>query len=553
MSTSASTLDKTATPAITGRRGGVLTGTGELLRFNLRRDRIRIPAWLATIALVQVGGASSYPDLYPTEADRQGQAAIVADNPAMRAMTGPGHGAENYTYGAMMTNELLGFMVIFAALMSVFMVVRHTRAEEETGRAELVRANVVGRHAHLTAALVLAGSANVVLGLGIAVGMAGLGIESVDWAGSLLFGAAFTAVGLVFAGIAAVAAQLTPYSRAASGMAGALVGVAYAVRAIGDVSDSALSWLSPIGWVQAAAPYVDNRWWPIGLALAVTAALSTFAFVLAGRRDIGAGLRAERTGAVEASRSLGTSWGFAWRLQRASVLWWGLAMLITGLAYGSAVDILEQYADNETVRDIVSNIEGATLTESWLSMIISLLAIVCTVFAIVAALRPRREETSGRAELVQASALSRTRWAAAHVVIALAGGTALLLVTGLGLGGGAAVTSGDAGLLWQVLGAVLAYAPALWLTAGLAVAVFGIAPRAIGLAWTILGYAVFIVYLGGLLGLPGWMLDLSPYSHVPQMPAADFTAAPLVVLTLLAAGLVAAGLVGFRRRDLDAA
>lgn len=541
----------TAAPAATARGGG-LTGTGKLLRFNLRRDRIRLPAWLATIALVQVGGASSYPDLHPTAADRQGQAAVIGDNPAMRAMTGPGHGIDNYTYGAMMTNEYLGFMVIFVALMSVFMVVRHTRAEEETGRAELVRANVVGRHAHLTAALLLTGLANVVLALLIAVGMAGLGIESVDWAGSLLFGASFAAVGLVFAGIAAVTAQLTPYSRAASGMAGALIGVAYAVRAIGDVGENGLSWLSPIGWAQAAAPYVDNRWWPLGLALTVTAALAVTAFALAGRRDIGAGLRAERTGAPEASRVLGTPWGFAWRLHRAGVLWWGVAMLLTGLAYGSAVNVIEEYADNPTVQDIVSNIGGASLTESWLSMIVSLLAIVCTVFAIVAALRPRREETSGRAELVQASALSRTRWVITHVVIALAGGTALLLVVGLGLGGGAAAASGDTGLLWRVLGATLAYAPALWLTAGLAVAVFGIVPRATGLAWAILAYAVFVVYLGGLLDLPGWMFDLSPYTHVPRMPAAEFTAVPLVVLTVLAAGLVAAGLVGFRRRDLEA-
>jgi ABC-2 type transport system permease protein len=184
-------------------------------------------------------------------------------------------------------------------------------------------------------------------------------------------------------------------------------------------------------------------------------------------------------------------------------------------------------------------------------MIIALLSIVCTVFAIIAGLRPRREETSGRGELVLSTGLSRTRWVATHVTIAMAGGTALLLVTGLGLGLTAAAVSGDGDLSWKVLGATLAYAPALWLTAALAVTVFGWVPRAIGLAWALLAYAILMVYLGGLLQLPQWALDLSPYTHIPRMPAAEFTALPLVILTVLAAVLVAAGLAGFRRRNLD--
>jgi ABC-2 type transport system permease protein len=528
-----------------------MTGTGTLLRFNLRRDRIRIPAWLAGITLVQVLGAASYPDLYPTEADRMAQAAIMGDNPAMKAMSGPGHGLEHYTYGAMMSNEYLGFMAIFVALMSVLTVVRHTRAEEETGRAELVRASVVGRYAPLTAALIVATISSVALGLLLALGMAGLGIETIDWPGSVTFGAAYAVVGLVFAAIAAVTAQLTGFGRAASGIAGALIGVSYALRAIGDVGDNGLSWLSPIGWAQASAPYVENTWWPLGLAVAFAVLLAAAGFALSDRRDLGAGIRAERTGAAAGSRVLGTPAGFAWRLQRSGVIWWAVAMFGFGAAYGSAVDVIESYADNEVIQELIKSIGGASLTESWLAMIISLLSIVCTIFAIIAALRPRREETAGRAEPVLATGLSRSRWLASHVAIAMLGGVGLLLVTGLGLGTGAALGSGDASYLWQVVTAILGYAPALWLTTGLAVAVFGIVPRAIGLAWALLVYAIFIVYLGGLLDLPGWMLDISPYTHVPRMPVEDFTVRPLLILTVLASGLTVLGFVGFRRRDIQ--
>ncbi len=532
------------------RGGGPFTGTAMLVRFALRRDRFRIPAWLVGITAVQVGGAAMYPDLYPTAVDRRIQATIVVENPAMRAMTGPAHGLDQPTYGALLSNEFLGLVAVVVALMSVLLVVRHTRAEEEAGRAELVLASSVGRYAHLAAALVTVAGASLLLGLLVALGLGTLGIESVGWSGSFVLGAALAAVGLVFAAVAAVAAQVTAYGRAAAGAAGAVIGVAYAVRAIGDMADNGLSWLSPIGWAQATAPYVRDDVWPLALALAAALGLSGLAFRLAARRDHGAGLVTPRPGTVAGSRWLVSPLGFAWRLQRTALLWWSVAMLLVGLAYGSAVDILEEDADNEIVQELVAAAGGTTLTESWLSVILTVTAIVATVAGVIAALRPRREELSGRAEPVLATALARTTWVATHAAIAMAGGVVLLAVTGAALGGTGALVTGEADLFGQVLGASVAYAPALWLTTALAVAVFGLAPRAIGVVWALLVYAVLMVYLGGLLQLPQWMLNLSPYTHVPGMPAAEFTIWPLAALTAIAAVLVAVGLYAFRRRDL---
>jgi ABC-2 type transport system permease protein len=528
-------------------------GTGTLLRFHLRLDRIYIPAWLAGITLLQVGTAASFPGVYPTATDRQIQAAIVGDNPAIRAMAGPGHGLDSYTYGAMVGNELLGAVAVVVALMSVLLLVRHTRAEEEAGRAELVRAGVVGRYAYLASALATVALANVTLGLLVALGLGGLGIESMDWTGSVVYGVALASVGLVFAGIAAVTAQLSAYGRVAAGLAGAAIGVAYGLRALGDVAGNGLSWLSPIGWAQATAPYVDNAVGPLLLPAAATAGLAGIALALNDRRDLAAGLGRQRPGRATGSRWLVTPLGFAWRLQRASLLWWAVAMSLVGLAYGSSVDILEEYADNEVIQNLLAVVGGASLTESWLAMIVGLCAMVCTVFAISAVLHPRREEAAGRAEAVLATALSRVRWAGTHLVVGLAGGMVLLAVTGAALGGAGALVTGDGGLFLPVLAASLAYAPALWVAAGLAAAVYGLAPRATGLAWSLLGYAILVHYLGGLLGLPQWMRHLSPYTHVPAMPVEGFTVWPLLALAALAAGLVAAGGYGLRRRDLVAA
>lgn len=90
----------------------------------------------------------------------------------------------------------------------------------------------------------------------------------------------------------------------------------------------------------------------------------------------------------------------------------------------------------------------------------------------------------------------------------------------------------------------------MWVTAGVAMLLFGVLPRLVAAAWGVVGYSFLVVYLGGFLSFPDWMANLSPFGHVPQLPAADLTVAPLVVLTGLAALLIAIGLIGFRRRDL---
>jgi ABC-2 type transport system permease protein len=83
----------------------------------------------------------------------------------------------------------------------------------------------------------------------------------------------------------------------------------------------------------------------------------------------------------------------------------------------------------------------------------------------------------------------------------------------------------------------------------LVVGLFGLAPDAIRLAWAALGACFLLWFLGPLLDLPGWILDLSPYEHVPQIPAAGFAAGPLLGLTAVAAAITAGGAIGFERRD----
>lgn len=532
--------------------GTTLAGTGTMLRFMLRRDRIRLPLWILAITVFTVASVAALPDLYPGAADRQARATLV-HNPGLRAISGPGYGLDDYTFGAMIAHEYLSWVAIFVALMSIFAVVRHTRSEEETGRAELVRSSRVGRHATTTAALVVTLSANVVLAVMLGLGIGSLGTESLGWSSSLLFGAALASLGMVFAAVAAVTAQVSESARGASGLAGTAFALAYLLRAAGDMAEvggGALSWLSPIGWAQQTRVYVDDRWWPLLLAVALAVGLGAVAFWLSAHRDVGASLMQTRPGPAHAGRSLSSPLALAWRLHRAGVAWWSAAVFLFALGYGTLASEVERFvADMSAIQDAMADL-GGTVIDAWLAVIVLVFAVVAAVFAVLTALRVRSEEKGGRAEPVLATSVSRSQWLGSHIAIALAGSAALMGLTGFGLGLSVAQALGDAAMLGRVLGAALAHVPAIWLTVGVAVALFGLAPRATPLVWLVIAYAGLVGWLGVLLRFPQWAMNLSPLGHTPLLPAEPLMWIPLAVLAAIAAVLVVAGLAGFRRRDL---
>ncbi|MFJ2863431.1 ABC transporter permease [Kitasatospora sp. NPDC087314] len=541
----------TAAPGRPRRSSATLAGTAALLRFDLRRDRVRIPAWVLGLGLLTLASANSVHAVYPTVADRASIAHASAD-PAVLAMTGPGHYLTDYTWGAMLGHRLLGLLAVLAGLMSVLIVSRHTRSEEESGRAELVRSAAVGRHAQLAAALATTAVADLALGLLIAAGLPGLGVPGLDTGGALLFGAATATAGLLFAAVAAVAVQVTAHARTASGLALAVLGAAYALRAAGDAGSNGLAWASPIGWLQRTYPFLDDRWWPLLPALALAAATGAAGFALSTRRDVGAGLRATRPGPPTARPFLGTPLGLALRLHRGLLGGFAVALLLLGAMYGSLLGNADSMLkDVDQLKEALARLGGRTLADSFAAMTLLVVAVVGAVYAVLATLRPRAEETAGRAEPVLATGVSRSGWLGGHLVAALLGSTAVLLAAGVGFGLAGALSTGDGGAFPRLVGAALAFAPAQWVTVGFAAAVYGWLPRATPLAWLVPAYAFVIGYLGPLLKLPSGLERLSPFGQVPRLPAAAMDWTPLAALTLVAAALIALALAGFRRRDLD--
>ncbi len=406
---------------------------------------------------------------------------------------------------------------------------------------------MVGRRAPLTAALVVATIANLLMGAATTLVMLAAGQPV---AGSLAFGASLAGAGLFFMGVAAVAVQVSQSTAGASGIVGAALGAAYVLRAAGDVGDGTLSWLSPIGWAQSMRPYADERWWPLLLLLAGTALLVVAAFALLQRRDEGAGLLQPRPGPPHAHPLLARPAGLALRLSRGAVLGWTAGLFLGGLSIGlTAQDAESIVGDSDTADELFAQTAGS-LVDNYLAVSLLSMALIGSGLALSVILRMRSEEASGRLEPLLATAIGRRSWAGGSVAVAVAGTVLVLAASGLGAGIADAADSGDLGRVPVLVGSSVALAPAVWVLIGVAVVLFGWLPRAVAAAWGALAACFLLGFLGPLLGLPDWVRDLSPFTHVPLLPAADLDVLPLLVLTALAAAFIAAGLLGFRRRDV---
>ncbi|PSL05290.1 ABC-2 type transport system permease protein [Haloactinopolyspora alba] len=522
-----------------------LTGTTTILRLNVRRDRVRLALWVAGLAGLVLATASGIKELYPTRADLQAYAETAGSSPAAIALNGPAHAVD--TTGGAAVFEVGGYAAVAVALMSILLVGRSTRAEEESGRTELLRAGILGRHAGLAAAVVVAVGANLLIGAVVAGGFVALGLPT---AGSLTFGASLCAVGVVFAGVASVTVQLTEHARTANAMAGAVVGVAYVVRAAGDVGESGLSWLSPFGWAQATRPFASERWWPLLLVVAASGLLLTTAVVLQRRRDVGAGLVPQRPGPARAAPGLLRQVGFSLRLQRGALLGWTVGVFAGGAAFGSVGDEMDDIvADSDGLQDWIGAY-GGNPTDAFLALTLLMLALGAAGCTLTSALRLSTEESAGRVEPLLATPVSRPRWMLSHLVAPLLAGVVVPLAGGLGVGVAYATLTQDPAQVPRMLGAALAHVPAVWALTGLAVLLIGAVPRAVALVWAVFGGCVVAALLGSLIRLPDWVLELSPFAHTPRLPGESVQAAPLVLLTGLAVLTVAAGVAMFRRRDL---
>ena len=387
----------------------------------------------------------------------------------------------------------------------------------------------------------LVGAVNAILAITMTFALAATGFDLIDCAGMCL---GITGAAMVFGAVAAVTVQLWRQARTATGAAMGVLAAAALVRGVGDIinhSGSTLSWLSPIAWAQQMRSFVDLRWWPFAMLVVLTVALMGLAMVLETRREYDDGILPSRGDRVNAPE-IRSVFELNLVLQRGQVIGWGVGLFLAGLAFGSMTKSLQDAAKtNELIARVLST-QGyngiyTTLTQ--------FLAAAATGFVVAAIVRLNHDEDSGIAEEVLAGSVSRWRWLLSNVGAALAGSAVLMFLAGLGNGLGAAVTMGQADLVPRLIGAGVAQVPAMAVMAG--IGALAVAVRRPPIGWLAVTFVVLALYLGALLRLPHWLIDLSPVgrttvpSNVPVGAMAVMVAAA-VVLTAVAGWI-------YRRRD----
>lgn len=515
-----------------------LHGTGLLLRHQLRRDRILAPAWIGVLVLMCVASAAATPGLYASAAERVHAAQAINHSPAIVALYGPI--LDVHSVGELAMTKMT---VTYAVLVAVFLVIvvrRHTRIEEESGRAELVGGTAVGRDAPLAAAAIEGAALSATLGLLAALGNIAGGLDA---RGSAAFGAMWAGTGLVAVGMALVANQLSASARTCAAAVAAMIGTAYLTRAVGDAAWPWLSWLSPFGWNTQLRAWSDTRWWVLALDVALAGLLTVTAVALRGRRDLGAGLLAARAGPAHGSPRLADALSLALTVHSAALITWSLAMAAWGTVFGLIAPGLGDLIGSSGAQDIIEKLGGELI-----GAVLSFVALIVSCFAIQVVTHTAADESSGRTEAVLATATSRTRWIAATLVVALLGSAWLMLVAGAGLWVGYLAADGHDPT--GVLTASLAWIPAVWTVATLALAIFAVRSRLAALAWALPLAFLALTLVADLLELPGWVAGLSPFAHVPLLPAEPFAWSPELGLLLTTTALAVFAVGRFRRRDI---
>lgn len=525
-------------------------GFFQLTKFFFRLDRLRIILWLGGITFFTLIVPVSFVELYGSEAERAAMAETMA-NPAMTAMVGPAD-LTNYSLGVMTTHQMLLMTAAVSGLMSILLIAGRTRGDEESGRLELIQSLPVGRLAYLNGTILYSIVVSFSLALITGFGLAALNIAGMDLEGSLLYGAALGGSALMFAGVTAVAAQLSESTRGTIGISIAFLLAAYLFRAVTDISNESLSWLSPLGWVTKTEAYSANSWWPVLLMAGFSIMLFAAAGFLNAIRDLESGFLPSRTGRGKAGPFLQNTLGLAWRLQRTAMIAWACGLIIIGSAYGSVLGDMESFfAGNELMEQLIQPDTGLSLTESFLPMLMVVLSLLAAVPPMMAMNKLRGEEKKGRLDHLLGRTVSRHYLLGSFLLLALINGFVMLLLsaTGLWAAGNAVMEEGLSFVM--IFEAAIIYFPAIFVMVSFTVLLIGWFPKFTPLIWLYLIYSFVVVYMGGLFQLDEVFEQMTPFGHVPQPPVEEITFLPLLLL-MAAGGIISAvGFAGFAKRDID--
>jgi ABC-2 type transport system permease protein len=541
-----------AEPRLAGRghRSGAPRGpAGALVRRAFADGRVRTIgfAWLfAAIAYIQ---PASYRTTYPTVADRLAFARSFGDNKAVRLFYGEPH--DLLTVGGYTAWRVGGTLAIFAAVWGLLAAVRGLRAEEDAGRRELVLAGTVGRGGAYVTSLIAIGLGAALLWFAafIALVLARLPVG----ASAYLALSACSVIG-VFAGVGALASQLAPTRRLATELSAAVLGVTFVLRVIADTSGGLgwLRWTTPLGWAEELRPFAGGRPAVLLLPVAVSVVLLVVSGRIAARRDVGDAVLGARDSAPPRLWLLSSPTAFALRAERTSLIIWSASLGAFAFIIGVISKSVSSAGISKSLqRELEKLGSGSILSpRGYVGFTSIFFVLVVSLFACAQIAAARHEESEQQLETQLAMAIGRRRWLIGRLGLAL-GGTVLLALVYSVLGWLGTTSQGVGLSLPRMLLSGVNCLPTAVLFLGLAALAYGFVPRAsTGIAYGLVIVAFLWNLFGALLGVPKWVVELTPFEHIGLVPATAFR--PGSALAMVAIGVVAGvvALAGFRRRDL---
>lgn len=480
-----------------------------LTRRAFVRDRWFAAAWAALLGAAVYVSARATPWLFPTTADQVRAAESINASPAIVALYGPIR--DTHSLGELAMTKMTVLYSVLVALMCVIVVRRHIRRNAASGRSRAVLLSATAEATILAASVgLLAALANVSAGLPVL--------------GSMMFGASWAGIGLVATTLTATICQLPGSFRVRGWMTAAVIGLLYALRALGDSSSATwLGWLTPFGWATRVEAWSTPQIWVLFLYVLAAVGLAVVALDLNAMRD----------GEVEviADRSPNGDW--------LALAVWTIATAGLAGVFGMIIPDVGAVLESSGARELLQRMAGTgPLPGALAGVVFAVVAPVVTAFGISVLSRDTRgADTAPRPGFV------------APVLLAVAGSTWLLLVAGSMFALGRVVAGGSADVVY--LAAALNHAPAVWTLLGMAAIARSLVPNWPRAGWGLLLLFATLGPFGELAGLPARLVDFSPYSRIAVMPAEAFDPVSAIALTVGSCLLFAvAGWDHHRRREV---
>jgi ABC-2 type transport system permease protein len=493
--------------------------------------------------------ATGYKKTYPTELDRLAFAHSFATNDAIRLFYGYPYNV--VTVGGYSAWRVGGTMAIVAAVFGVLAAIRALRAEEESGRAELVLSGIVGRSTVFATAMSAIAAGTAILWAAEFVGFA---IAGLPVSASAFLALATVSVVPVFAGIGALASQLASTRRGALGLSSAAIGAFWILRVVSDTAASCawLRWATPLGWAEELRPFTGSRPAILLLPIIATIPLVLIAARLASSRDVGTGLLPSRDSSPPRRWLLSSATAQAARLERGTLIVWALCFAVLSAILGMISTSISTAGISQNLQHEVAKLgTGSIFTPvGYLAFVFIIFVLAVSMFMCSQIGAAREEESEDRLETLFGLPVSRTQWLSGRLILAALGAGALAFLAGLLTWAGAA-SQGVNITLPQMLEAGANSLPVAILFLGLAALAYSAIPRASSAIAYGLVSAAFLWYLvGSLTSVPSWVIDLTPFRHIGLVPVQAFKPEPAAIMVALGLTAVAGALGIFRRRDL---